>query len=79
MYKYEEMKKEVFTEDGYKTIVKIKRNIQNRECFNTTELIKNCSGDSWVMLACVDWLVESGEIELVSEKGSRNHWVYRRR
>lgn len=34
------------------------------------EMISGNTGESWLMLACVDRLVELGEIREVTEKGS---------
>lgn len=79
MYKYEEMKKEVFTEEGYNMIERIKTNMIGKKYFCTIELIKNISGDSWRMLACIDWLVENNEIKLIFDECSRNYWIYRRK
>lgn len=79
MYKYEEMRKEVFNETGFRMIDDIRKNVLNRNAFDTTELIKGICGDSFQMLACVDWLVENNEIELIYDKCSRNYWVYRRK
>ena len=79
MYKYEEMKKEVFTEEGYNMIERIKTNMIGRNYFNTMDLIKNVSGDSWMMLACIDWMIENKEIEIINNEGSKNYWTYRRK
>jgi len=79
MYKYEEMKKEVFTETGFRMIDDIRKNIAGRNAFDTAELIKGICGDSFQTLACIDWLVENNEIELIFDKCARNYWVYRRK
>ena len=79
MYKYEEMKKEVFTETGFRMIDDIRKNISGRNVFDTSELIKGICGDSFQTLACIDWLVENNEIELIFDKCARNYWVYRRK
>lgn len=72
-YIYEEIKPKIFTNRGQKVLINIVKNIQflnwqNKKRVDVNTLIKNSYGDSWLMLACVDYLEELGEIRLV-EKG----------
>lgn len=67
MYKYEEQKQKLFTEEGMGMLIKIRD--KAKSLFKTAgaarmqEIISGTTGDSWLMLACVDWLVEKGEIK----------------
>lgn len=71
MYKYEELKPQLFTEEGQVKFLGIRDNVN--KLLNTAgavrlqEAIRGASGDSWLMLACVDRLVELGEIKEVTE------------
>ena len=66
MYNYQEQKKNVFTEDGQVTFLKIRDNVKNllkqAGAVSMDRAIRVASGDSWTMMACVDRLVELGEI-----------------
>lgn len=66
MYNYKIQKREIFTEDGLVMFTKIRDNafklISLAGCARMGEIIAGNTGDSWTMLACVDRLVETGEI-----------------
>jgi len=66
MYKYEEIKKEIFTEEGQEMFLKIRDNVNDllnkSGAVMMSHAISPAAGDSWKMLACVDRLVELGEI-----------------
>lgn len=84
MYKYEEMKEQLFTDNGQKLLFEILDNV-NRilgqySIVMMQDAIKGCSGDSWLMLACVDRLVELGELIEVSRDGcAGQHRVFMRK
>jgi hypothetical protein len=71
MYKYEELKEIIFTEDGQVMFLKIRDNVSRllelSEAFSMSSVIKCVSGDTWKMMACVDRLVELGEIREITE------------
>lgn len=79
-YKYEEIKPDLFTERGVEMLMKIKdqvgRLLFSAGAFTHEKVTRTVTGDSWLMLACLDYLVEKGEIELASNRGMRQHWVY---
>jgi hypothetical protein len=68
IYSYEVHKKNVFTEEGQVLFLKIRDRAKNllktSGAFREGELLNGngISGDSWLQLACVDRLVELGEI-----------------
>lgn len=79
-YNYETMKPDLFTERGVDMLMKIKdqvgRLLFTAGAFTTEKVTRTVTGDSWLMVACLDYLVEKGEIDLVSDRGMRQHWVY---
>lgn len=72
MYKYEEMKKSLFTEEGMDTYLLIRDNakhlIEKAGCVRMQEAISVASGNSWLMLACVDRMVEKNELREITNK-----------
>ena len=72
MYDYQTSKKEIFTKENQAMFFSIRDKIQKMlavaGAFRMQEAIANETGNSFVMLACVDWLVEMGEIREVTDK-----------
>lgn len=74
MYQYSAERGKVFTEDGQVLFLKIRD--RARELMDEAgaarldRIIQGCMGDSWEMLACVDRLVELGEIREVTDPGA---------
>lgn len=73
MYNYQEIKPSLFTEDGQVLFLKIrdktKHLIKTAGAFRMQEAIADCTGSSWDFLACVDRLVELGEIREITKQG----------
>lgn len=72
MYDYETEKQELFTESGQVTFLKIRDKVhallESAGAFNMSHAIANCGGgSSWTMIACIDRLVELGEIVEVTD------------
>lgn len=65
-YSYEKMRPRVFTEDGQVTFLKIRDNakalIKQAGAVSADRLTHGVTGDSWTMIACIDRLVELGEL-----------------
>ena len=74
MYEYSERRSVVFTDEGQKMFLSIrdrsKRLLRDGGAFTMSAVISGESGVSWDMLACVDRLVELGEIREVTAPGS---------
>ena len=72
-YVYEEQKKEIFTEDGQVLFLKIrdkaKNLISNSGAATMGKIISGMLGNSWDMLACVDRMVELGELREIKQVG----------
>lgn len=69
-YNYEEEKPTIFTESGQVMFLRIrdrtKKLLEQSGSVRMQEVIRECSGSSWQMLACVDRLVELGELREVT-------------
>ena len=74
MYNYEEQKQSIFTERGQEVFLSIrdksKQLLKRAGCFKLGMAISGQIGDSWAMIACVDRLVELGEIREVEQIGA---------
>lgn len=73
-YSYELERPAVFTESGQLMFLEIRDNagrlLTAAGAVRLHELIKGVPGDSWLMLACVDRLVELNEIREITPAGS---------
>lgn len=67
MYKYDEQKQAIFTEEGQKMFLsirdRVKRLLKTSGAVRMQEAISGETGSSWEMLACVDRLVELNELK----------------
>lgn len=81
-YRYEDIRPHIFTEDGQRMFLKIrdesKRLIAEAGACRSDKLMKAAgTGDSWHMLACIDRLVELGELqELTGDEVAGQHRVF---
>lgn len=66
-YNYQTERPTLFTEEGQVLLLKIRDNAKHlldiAGAFDWGHVVKGVSGDSWQMLACVDRLVELGEVK----------------
>ena len=82
MYHYETEKPSLFTEDGQVVFLKIRDRVKSllmeAGAFRAQEAWKTCGGgDTWMMLACLDRLVELREIrELNDTLAPAQHRVF---
>jgi len=71
MYNYEELKHEIFTDEGQKVFLKVRDFIHNlletAGAFTMGKALKATTGDSWLLMACVDRLVELNEIKEITD------------
>lgn len=72
MYIYETQKQNIFTEEGQRMFLSIRDNInlllKKSGAVRMQEAIMCATGNSWDMLACVDRMVELGEIREITNK-----------
>ena len=81
MYNYQTEKQKIFTEDGQEMLLKIRDNvhrlIKQSGAVMMQNAINSVTGDSWMMLACVDRLVELKEIrEITGSNVAGQHRVF---
>ena len=81
-YDYAIERPKVFTEDGVTMLLKIRDNtrslIAKAGVARCDKMMAGCSGDTWHMLACIDRLVEMGEIHEIPNpmSGAGQHRVF---
>lgn len=81
MYRYEVEKSNVFTEDGQVMFLKIRDQVtallKQAGAVRLQEAISQVTGSTWTMLACMDRLVELGELrELTDAKVPGQYRVF---
>jgi hypothetical protein len=68
-YDYAVQRKDVFTERGVEILLQVRddanRLLEASGAFLAAYVMK--SGDSWVILACLDYMVERGEIREITK------------
>lgn len=80
-YDYQSERKNVFTEQGVKKLLLLrdnaKRLLSESGAATAEKIMAGALGDSWETLACLDYLVELGELQVASDTCMRQHWIYR--
>lgn len=70
MYIYEDERHKLFTESGVKMLLRVRNSVDEKlkhaGAVRSGEAISVVTGDSWTMLACLDYLVENGEIREIT-------------
>ena len=84
MYDYKEQKHSLFTESGTKMLLAVRDSVDQKlklsGAVRSGEAISNVTGNSWTMLACLDYLVETGEIrEITGSNAAGQDRVFVRR
>lgn len=78
-YNYQEQRPRIFTEDGFTRLTRIREYVLSRIKFSGAVMMNNVlmevsssgrDGSDWDKLACVDYLVERGEIREISQTRS---------
>ncbi len=73
MYRYAEIKKQIFTEEGSIALLQLRDTacsmLKSAGAFKMGRVIGStkCSGDTWLFMACIDRMVEMGEIVELTE------------
>lgn len=71
MYNYQEQKSFLFTDEGQRTFLKMRDKVKmlltSAGCVRMGEVINGFTGDSWEHLACVDRMVELGELREIAQ------------
>lgn len=67
MYNYPEVRPEIFTDSGRQKLEvirqKVSQHLGNSPSITLVQAISGALGDTWVNMACVDRMVELGELE----------------
>lgn len=80
-YKYEDEKRKLFTDEGSRQFHAMLKHCQamlvESEAFTMAAAMR-CPGigDTWEMMACVDRMVELGEVREVPTKGAAQNRVF---
>ena len=80
-YIYEEIRDDLFTEAGVELLMKI-RDHSNKLLFaagaySVEKVLRTITGgDTWLMLAALDYMEERREIKKVYEPSNTQNWVY---
>jgi hypothetical protein len=73
MYNYLNEKQGIFTEEGQVMFLQIRDNVQRllktSGAFTMGNAISGVCGSSWMMMACVDRMIELKEIREITDKG----------
>ncbi len=81
-YDYAKQKPQVFSEDGQVLFLKMrdkaKRLLKEAGAFRLQELMDGFTGSTWDMIACVDRLVELGEILELARPSQMSSWSQNR-
>lgn len=80
-YNYQLEKKKLFTEEGQEMFIKIrdkaKELLSVAGCFRMGKVMGVVCGDTWQMMACVDRMVELGEIkEVTGDNVAGQHRIF---
>lgn len=81
-YNYEEIRPELFTEEGVELLMKM-RDISGKLLFQAgaytfEKVTRTITGDTWLMMAALDYMVERKEIRMVYEPSNTMNRVYTR-
>ena len=72
MYQYQAQRNELFTEQGQEVFLKIRDNVnallEKSGAVRMDKAINVATGDTWLMLACVDRMVELGALREITGK-----------
>lgn len=80
-YSYQTERPYVFTEPGVADLIKIRDNVKRlcdlAGCVRTDKALAALTGDSWNHLACLDYLIERGDIRCITGRDlAAQHQVF---
>jgi hypothetical protein len=79
-YKYEDVRPELFSEDGVELLMKLRDNsarlLFTGGAYTFEKVTRTITGDSWTMMAALDYMVERREIKLVYAPANTLNKVY---
>ena len=79
-YKYEEMREELFTEEGVEVLMRIRDHsgklLFSAGAYTFEKVTRTVTGDTWLMMAALDYMVERKEIRMVYSPANTLNRVY---
>ena len=79
-YSYETERNDLFNEEGFKLFIRVrdlaKKFLKEGGAFMAEGIMRKVSGDNWDIFACLDMLVELGEIEEVKRERGGQYRVF---
>lgn len=73
-YNYQAERSNLFTEEGAEILIamrdKCRQMIKQSGAFVASRAMESVTGNGWVMLAALDYMVEKGELERVMQPGA---------
>jgi hypothetical protein len=71
MYDYRKERDKIFTDEGQRTFLKVRDRVQHllkeAGAARMLEILRGLSGDTWILIACVDRMFEIGELLEVTQ------------
>ena len=81
-YNYEKIRPELFTEDGVELLMRMRDHstklLFQAGAYTFEKVTRTIKGDTWLMLAALDYMVERKEIRMVYEPSNTMNRVYTR-
>lgn len=82
MYEYQHERPRLFTDDGQRMFLQIRdqthKLIDAAGAVTIQKAIANVGGDSWLMLACIDRMIELGEIVRLQSGYMTQHHILKK-
>lgn len=81
-YEYQVERPKIFTEEGTQMLLKVRSTVEQlikkSGCFHADKAWAGVSGDSWTRIACLDYLVELGELSEVKRDTWGQYRIFER-
>jgi len=84
VYSYEHEKCKLFTDEGQRLFLKVRDEVKEKLALSGA-ITQGCAAqlpkgvgtaDGWQLIACIDRMVELGELCLVANEGNSQDWIY---
>ena len=79
-YNYDEIRQELFSEEGVELLMQMRdhssRLLFQAGAYTFEKVTRTVKGDTWLMMAALDYMVERKEVRLVYEPSNTMNRVY---
>jgi len=79
-YNYEDMREELFTEDGVELLMQVRDHssklLFQAGAYSFEKVMRTIGGDTWLKMAALDYMVERKEIRQVYDPSNTMNRVY---